>query len=426
MKRILVISWFYPPVNSSEGLVTFKLLNSSRYQYDVFTQKASNNWSYGKNSGLENKENVRSIFGKSKTIADWQEEAVAFFDDHADEYDCVMTRSMPQESHVVGLKIKRAHPHVKWIASFGDPVKANPYQHIDCTLHSYHGMDNLINRDKPKRFRFAPKRILLSLIWKLRHRYAIRIRKEMASIEDGTMALADAIIFNNESQKKFMAKTPQILEKSYVIHHSFEPSFYPKRDATYHNEKLRFIFSGHLDAIRTAYPLLRALSDLKEDMPDLAQRAEFIFFGEMADSDLAYFVKNGLIDVVKFHKPIPYLQSLAEMQKADWLLHIDGNIGLASDENIFFAAKIADYFGSGSKIFAITMPQGDIVDILKNAGEMVLSYSANEIKQALYRIIYQNVTVTPNAAYIDTFSAKSVAKEFDEKVVAKLYGTNEN
>ena len=146
----------------------------------------------------------------------------------------------------------------------------------------------------------------------------------------------------------------------------------------------------------------------------------------MADSDLAYLVKNGLIDVVKYHRSIPYLESLAEMQKADWLLHIDGNIGLASDENIFFAAKIADYFGSGSKIFAITMPQGDIVDILKNADEMVLSYSSNEIKQALYRIIYQNVTVTPNAAYIDTFSAKSVAKEFDEKVVAKLYGTNEN
>ena len=26
MKKILVISWFYPPINSSEGLVTYKLL----------------------------------------------------------------------------------------------------------------------------------------------------------------------------------------------------------------------------------------------------------------------------------------------------------------------------------------------------------------------------------------------------------------
>ena len=29
MKKIFVISWYYPPINSSEGLVTWKLLNRS-------------------------------------------------------------------------------------------------------------------------------------------------------------------------------------------------------------------------------------------------------------------------------------------------------------------------------------------------------------------------------------------------------------
>ena len=52
MKKILVITWFYPPVNSSEGLVTYKLLNNSRYEYDVFTQKNSASWSYGNNDNL--------------------------------------------------------------------------------------------------------------------------------------------------------------------------------------------------------------------------------------------------------------------------------------------------------------------------------------------------------------------------------------
>ena len=46
MKKILVISWYFPPVNSSEGLVTFKLLKNSKYEYDVFTQKDSRNWAY--------------------------------------------------------------------------------------------------------------------------------------------------------------------------------------------------------------------------------------------------------------------------------------------------------------------------------------------------------------------------------------------
>ena len=46
MKKILVISWFYPPVNSSEGLVTYKLLRKSKNQFDVFTQKKIDLWSY--------------------------------------------------------------------------------------------------------------------------------------------------------------------------------------------------------------------------------------------------------------------------------------------------------------------------------------------------------------------------------------------
>ena len=419
MKRIFVISWFFPPVNSSEGLVTLKLLNNSRYEYDVFTQDRSSDWSYGKNSQLKNAKNVRSIYAKSAYVVDWKEEAFAYFEKHADEYDCIMTRSMPQESHVVGLRIKQAHPHVKWIASFGDPVKNNPYQHIDCSLHSYHGMDNLINRDKPKRFRYSFKRFLYALVWRHRHKYASKICRELAQIEDDTLQCADTIIFNNESQKRFMVTTPEIAAKSVVIHHSFDPTFYASSVKKPTDGKIHFLFSGHLDVIRTAYPLLRALKDLKEDMPDLAERAEFVFYGEMADSDLLYLVKNDLMDVVKFHKPIPYLQSLKEMQKADWLLHIDGNIGLTNDENIFFAAKVADYFGSGTNIFAITMPQGDIVDILNRAGEVVVSFSSNEIKQYLYLILYENYTVTPNRDYIATFSAKAVANEFDEKVVAK-------
>ena len=38
MKKGFVISWYYPPGNSSEGLVTFKLLKNSKYSYDVWTR----------------------------------------------------------------------------------------------------------------------------------------------------------------------------------------------------------------------------------------------------------------------------------------------------------------------------------------------------------------------------------------------------
>ena len=425
MKRILVISWFYPPINSSEGLVTFKLLNNSRYEYDVYTQKGATDFSYGKNVALENHPNVRPIYAKSRTIAEWRDEAIKYFREHADEYDCIMTRSMPHESHEVGTAIKKEFPRVYWIASFGDPIKTNPYQHINGVLHSYNGMDNLLNRNKGLRFRLSPKRILFSRFWSLKNRGAIKHRRYLAKLEDKALKYCDLVIFNNESQQRFMATSDRIMKKSVVLPHSFDSSFYPERDGTPH-DKIRFLFVGHLDDIRTVRPLFEAIKDLKDSDEKLAQRVRFDFYGDMSDNDLVYWAKCGLGDVVILHRNVPYLESLALMKNADWNIHIDGNISSVCDENIFFAAKIADYFGSGTPIFAYTMTSGSTHEYLKNAGELVLSYSAMEIRQYLYCIIYKGFTVTPDAEYIgEKFDAKFVAERFDDEVIGNYLKSKE-
>ena len=94
MKKILVITWFYPPVNSSEGLVTYKLLNNSKFEYDVFTQCKSSSWSYGNEDYLENNDNINCIFAKSNNLKDWKKEAIEYFSNNKEKYDIVMTRSM--------------------------------------------------------------------------------------------------------------------------------------------------------------------------------------------------------------------------------------------------------------------------------------------------------------------------------------------
>ncbi len=424
MKRILVISWFYPPINSSEGLVTFKLLNNSRYEYDVFTQKGATDFSYGKNVALENRPNVRSIWAKSRTIAEWRSEAIDYFRAHRDEYDCIMTRSMPQESHEVGTAIKKEFPDVYWIASFGDPIKSNPYQHINGTLHSYNGTDNLINRNKGLKFRLSPKRMLYSAAWRIKNRPAVKFRRYLAKLEDDALKYCDCVIYNNESQQRYMSTNDKILKKSVVLPHSYDVTFYPEKDTAPH-DKVRFLFVGHLDDIRTARPLFEALKDMKESDEGLADRAQFDFYGDMSDNDLVFWARNGLGDVVKLHRNVPYLESLALMRSADWCVHVDGNIRSVSDENVFFAAKVADYFGSGTPIFAYTMNSGSTYEYLKNAGEVVLSYSAMEIRQNLYRIIYKGYKADQNREYIANFDAVNVAKRFDNEVVGRFLGRKE-
>ena len=127
MKKILVISWFYPPINSSEGLVTYKLLRNSKLQYDVCMQESNASWSYGNKEYLPECENVRKIPIQADTLEIWKNKTIEYFNAHKKEYDIIMTRSMPPESHEIGLKIKEIKPEIKWIASFGDPIANNPF-----------------------------------------------------------------------------------------------------------------------------------------------------------------------------------------------------------------------------------------------------------------------------------------------------------
>ena len=422
MKRILVFSWFYPPINSSEGLVSFKLLNTSKFEYDVFTQKSVESWSYGSSMNFRNRPNVRSIYAQSTTIADWEQEAYRYFTAHRGEYDLIMTRSMPPEVHAVGIRIKKNFPTVQWIASFGDPIKNNPFYHIGYDLFPSCSMGNLQNRNKGLRFRFSPKRIAKDWLWHMRYPNTVRTRRRLIRIEDTTIALADRLVFNDSSELRLMTRTKSARAKSVVIRHSYDESLFPAppQSETPPRKKQRFVFLGQLNFIRKGEPLLRGIKELRDSVDDLAERAEFIFYGDMPESDMAYIVRNGLTDVVRYEKPVPYRESLRIMRQADWVIHIDADTRAVTRENVFFAGKLADYFGAGTRILAVTMQQGDVVDALRRAGALVLSYSAGEIKEYLYLILYQGWDVRMNRDYTSRYDARHVAEEFDRVVIGSL------
>ena len=125
-----VVSCFFPPVISSEGLVTFRLLKNSKFEYDVFTQNSNTAWSYGNKDINLLSRNINTLFSESDNLQIWVEEAVKYYDEHKEEYSFIMTRSMAPEAHEVGLAIKKKYPNVKWIASFGDPICNNPHNYF--------------------------------------------------------------------------------------------------------------------------------------------------------------------------------------------------------------------------------------------------------------------------------------------------------
>ena len=64
-------------------------------------------WSYGNKEYLPECENVRKIPIQADTLEIWKNKTIEYFNAHKKEYDIIMTRSMPPESHEIGLKIKK-------------------------------------------------------------------------------------------------------------------------------------------------------------------------------------------------------------------------------------------------------------------------------------------------------------------------------
>lgn len=399
MKKILVITWFYPPVNSSEGLVTYKLLNNSRYEYDVFTQKNSASWSYGNNDNLENNKNINCIFAESNNLKDWKKEAIKYFKENKNKYDVVMTRSMPPESHEIGIKIKKIKPSIKWIASFGDPIANNPYV-------------SLTKKNDHTRFLVRVKRFPKTLARNMLRKYVTE-----NPIENKTIKYSDMIIFNSIEQQKYMLGNKK--KESIVLAHSYYDKLYPKNVKKF-DDKIHITYIGHLDKIRTPKLLLEAIRELKQADTNLFEKLEVDFYGNLCTDDKLYIFNNELYDVIKYKKQVGYLESLKIMKESNFLLHIDANLSLVNNENIFFAAKLADYIGSGTPIIGITMLDGASANILRDINGLVLTYSKSDIKNYLRKIIYENYSFDLNKDACLEYSAKKVAEKFDDMVSSRL------
>lgn len=407
MKKILVISWFYPPVNSSEGIVTYKLLNNSKYEYDVFTQKNSTSWSYGNKDYLKNNKNVNCIFSDSNTLKQWKTEAVEYFKKNMDKYDVVMTRSMPPESHEVGIMLKKIKPSIKWIASFGDPISNNPYTLLTMKSNPYK-----VDKTSSIRRIINPFRIIKSILYCLKK--TIKNSFLDTKIESKTLKKCDMVIFNSNEQREYMTKG-NLKTDSVIINHSYMEELYPKK-VEKNTEKIIISYIGHLDAIRTPKILLEAIKEIKEDDEHLCNKLEVDFYGNLYHDDKIYIYDNELYDIVKYKKQISYLESLKKMKESDYLLHIDANLGDVIDHNIFFAAKLADYIGSKTPIISITMLEGTSANIMRKVNGLILTYSASDVKNYLRKIIYENYQFNLDEKSSNSYNAKIVATEFDNMV----------
>ena len=435
MKKGFVISWYYPPGNSSEGLVTFKLLKNSKYKYDVWTRSDQRRsvWDRKSDESKLTSKNVKVIKDDCEDMKEWVRDGVRYFLEHKDEYDFIMSRSMPAECHEIAIKIKEAVPGIKWVASFGDPIvdtpyineitmgdKDNPYK-----VRGYLEREDLSLMGASRVF-LSPTRRAKKYVWNKDKKAGNEIEKYFRYVNETVLTNADKIIYNNPYQFEHAfidGSLEKFKSKCCVLAHSFDPSLYPSSNKKLaDNKKISFVYVGHLDETRNVRSLLEAIKKMKQRDVKVSEKVEFAFYGHVGNGDKIYILDNDLVDIVKVKQDVDYLRSLKIIKDADWAILADANFTSLVDNCIYLPAKLMDYMGAGTNIFSISHMRGAGADIIRKVGGgKVVTHSADDIYLYLSKIIYGGYKPLPyNKNEVSKYEASNIAEKMDKIINSML------
>lgn len=408
--KIFVVSWFYVPVTTSEALVTYKLLANSENEYVVCSAK-SNKWSYKIDSKLESKNIKQYIFDTD----DFDEFVEKSFDKYkelsaTEKFDAIMTRSLPPESQLVGLKIKAINKDIPWIVSLGDPIANNPYETKPYCLENRHKLIRNIYINAPHFF--------LDKICPLIRRDPFKKLSFLNKLEKKVINMADIVISPTMTQCEYMMYDEKICnQKALAVPHSYDRSLYPT-ESSKKNDKFTFTFIGNSDDLRSVAPIVEAVKILKELNSDIIDKIKVRLIGnipsKIKDATYVYFLQ----DIISIEKPCDYFESLKIMENSDCLIHVDAYFYTLKNGSIFFAAKIADYIGTGKRILGMTSSESPAGKIITNYGGKCCSLNPYDVAKNMISIVKSDAKINKNFA--EKFNAKNVAKEFDKELERRL------
>lgn len=267
-------------------------------------------------------------------------------------YRSVYSRAMHPTSHFLAAWFKLRRPQVTWRAEFSDPMRFD----VRGELRPSSGVpDPVLMADLQTGLSnagFAPPDSDNLFSW----------------LETITYALADEIMFTNQSQRGYMldrcpdARLRQrVLEHSVVSHHpvpaswlySIAPTDYPLPQ-----DRINIGYFGVFYATRGLSEVWQALRRLPRS---IRQVIALHVFTSKPDELAEELRAAGLDDVVTANSYVPYLQYLNLATQFDVLVVNDAHTVGIHDRNPYLPSKWADYTGSGSAVWGIVEP-GSVLD----------------------------------------------------------------
>ena len=301
----------------------------------------------------------------------WVNPSVKFLKKYISEnqIDTIITSGPPHSLHLIGLKLQKGNPSLKWLADFRDPW----------TTIGYH------------------KSLKLSGFADERHK----------SLEEKVLTVADNIIVTSKSTKReFEAITTQPIE---VITNGFDVvrNNNPEMDA-----KFTLSHIGSLLSERNPFLLWQLLSELVKEVPGFSDYFELKLIGVVSQEILDAISQYNLKTFLNLVGYVSHAEAIVHQQHSQLLLLIEIN---SVDTKSIIPGKLFEYMVSGRPIIAIGPHGSDFAEIIQetNSGIFVDYGEKDKLKQAIieYYQLFLTGKIESNAIGIEKYSRKNLTAE---------------
>ena len=298
--------------------------------------------------------------------------------------DCILTSGPPHSTHLIGLLAKKI-TNVRWVADLRDPW-------VD----------------------FLPYRSALG-----RSALSDRIEQWM---EGRVVRRADRVITTTPELKQVMekryAKEPG--DKFVSILNGIDAEKFVSPDQPEKYAKFTIAYAGALYEGRTPEPLFEAIKKLISENKITPSQISVKLFGDCQAIDgrptISIARSYGLDGVVEVSGTIPYSEAINTMRRSHLLLLL-----VPSIHHLCIPAKVYDYFGVGTRILALT-EEGATAELLKatKGGEFFSPHDITGISDHIYMLMQAEnkhlLTIDP-ARYAQ-FDGKLLTRQLADQLSA--------
>lgn len=258
--------------------------------------------------------------------------------------DKIITTGPPHSIHLIGLRLKKKFPALKWIADFRDPWSA--WDLLDT----------------------------LSLTGAARRKH-VSLEREVLQTADRVITIAP---YHVKLFEKFGGRKVDLITNGFDTD-DFEQVLRRR------TKKFTIRHTGVVDELRDPRPFMLALKKVVETTPGMKETVEIEFIGNVNSSFKQFIGGDPVLHAItKFTNTIPHKDLLQLYGETDLLLLVLAHSTIAPGN---LPGKLFEYLASGIPIIAVGPVDGDAGDVLRRskAGEIFARDNEAAIAEMLRR-----------------------------------------